>query len=193
MSPILPRRQRHSHFSLTLRALLGDVHAYRRTLGSISRDQASMPPAREATMAWPSCSTGAGRRRKDQGDGRGWMNRCPHVGRRLRQQHLTGYEHPYTMEETHTSVQQLRDPQRVAGGSDDQFVVALAGGAAMNPNDSVFQRALSNMLREIFHGPPGNEAFVLNPGDPGLLGQLESVSAAAASNRPMPGKTTIAA
>jgi hypothetical protein len=58
--------------------------------------------------------------------------------------------------------------------------------------DSVFQRALSKMLIEIFDGPPGNEAYVLNPGDPGLLAQLDSISAAAASARPMPGKTTIA-
>ena len=59
--------------------------------------------------------------------------------------------------------------------------------------DSVFQRALSNMLTEIFDGPPGQEAYVLNPGDPGLLRQLDTLDAGAASARPMPGKTTIAA
>lgn len=58
--------------------------------------------------------------------------------------------------------------------------------------DSVFQRALSNMLTEIFEGPPGQEAYVLNPGDSGLLGQLDTLDASAASQRPMPGKTTIA-
>ena len=63
----------------------------------------------------------------------------------------------------------------------------------MNDSDAVFQRALVNMLREIFDGPPGNEAFVLNPGDPGLLRQLESLDGRAASARPMAGKTTIAA
>ncbi|MCI0640286.1 MAG: DinB family protein [Gemmataceae bacterium] len=63
----------------------------------------------------------------------------------------------------------------------------------MNANDSIFQRALSKLLIEIFDGPPGREAFLLNPGDPGLLRQLDSVSAEAASTRPMPGKTTIAA
>ena len=62
----------------------------------------------------------------------------------------------------------------------------------MNTSDSIFQRALSKLLTEIFDGPPGNEAYLLNPGDPGLLGQLETVSASAASKRPMPGKTTIA-
>jgi hypothetical protein len=49
------------------------------------------------------------------------------------------------------------------------------------------------MLTEIFDGPPGQEAYVLNPGDPGLLRQLDTIDASAASKRPMPGKTTIAA
>jgi hypothetical protein len=62
----------------------------------------------------------------------------------------------------------------------------------MSANDSIFQRALSKLLTEIFDGPPGNEAFLLNPGDPGLLRQLDSLDARAASTRPMPGKTTIA-
>ena len=63
----------------------------------------------------------------------------------------------------------------------------------MTTTDSVFQRALSNMLTEIFDGPPGQEAYLLNPGDPGLLRQLDTIEASAASKRPMPGKTTIAA
>src|SRR5262245_58916459 len=63
----------------------------------------------------------------------------------------------------------------------------------MTTTDSIFQRALSNMLTEIFEGPPGQEAYVLNPGDPGLLRQLDAIDASAASKRPMPGKTTIAA
>lgn len=63
----------------------------------------------------------------------------------------------------------------------------------MNTNDTIFQRALAKLLGEIFDGPPGNEAFVLNPGDPGLLRQLDTIDAQAASARPMPGKTTIAA
>jgi hypothetical protein len=63
----------------------------------------------------------------------------------------------------------------------------------MTTTDSVFQRALSNMLLEIFDGPPGQEAYLLNPGDPGLLRELETIDASAASKRPMPGKTTIAA
>jgi hypothetical protein len=63
----------------------------------------------------------------------------------------------------------------------------------MTTTDSVFQRVLSNMLTEIFDGPPGQEAYLLNAGDPGLLGQLDTIDASAASKRPMPGKTTIAA
>jgi hypothetical protein len=63
----------------------------------------------------------------------------------------------------------------------------------MNTSDRVFQRALSRLLIEIFDGPPGNEAFLLNPGDPGLLRQLDAIPADAASTRPMPGRTTIAA
>jgi hypothetical protein len=63
----------------------------------------------------------------------------------------------------------------------------------MNRVDSIFKSALSKLLVEIFDGPPGQEAFLLNPGDPGLLRQLEALDAKAASSRPMPGKTTIAA
>jgi hypothetical protein len=58
--------------------------------------------------------------------------------------------------------------------------------------DSTFQRALSKILIEIFDGPPGGEAYLLNPGDTGLLRQLDSIDARTASTRPMPGKTTIA-
>jgi hypothetical protein len=63
----------------------------------------------------------------------------------------------------------------------------------MNTTDSIFQRALSNMLTEIFAGPPGQEAYVLNPGDPGLLRQLDSVDARTASQRPAPARSSIAA
>jgi hypothetical protein len=62
----------------------------------------------------------------------------------------------------------------------------------MTPVDSIFQGALSKLLVEIFDGPPGNEAYVLNPGDPGLIRQLESIDSAQASKRSMPGNTTIA-
>jgi hypothetical protein len=60
-------------------------------------------------------------------------------------------------------------------------------------NDSVLRRAVTKLLTEIFEGPPGEEAYMLNPGDPGLLRQLESISAATASARPIPGRASIAA
>ena len=66
-------------------------------------------------------------------------------------------------------------------------------GGSISTTDATFQRALCKLLVEIFNGPPGEEAYILNPGDPGLHRQLESVDASAASSRPMPGKTTIAA
>jgi hypothetical protein len=63
----------------------------------------------------------------------------------------------------------------------------------MTTADSVFQRALSNMLMEIFSGPPGQEAYVLNPGDPGLLRQLDTIDAKTASTPPTQGQKSIAA
>jgi len=63
----------------------------------------------------------------------------------------------------------------------------------MTMADSIFQRALSNMLTEIFDGPPGQEAYVLNPGDVGLLRQLETIDAKTASTPPTAGQKSIAA
>jgi hypothetical protein len=63
----------------------------------------------------------------------------------------------------------------------------------MSTTDSVFQRALSNMLTEIVDGPPGDEAYVINPGDPGLLHQLDAIDAKTASSAPSPGQKSIAA
>ena len=63
----------------------------------------------------------------------------------------------------------------------------------MNQIDSIFQRALSKLLTEIFDGPPTSEAYILNFGDPGLHRQLESISAFTASQQPIPGKPSIAA
>jgi hypothetical protein len=62
----------------------------------------------------------------------------------------------------------------------------------MSAIDNIFHAALRKLLVEILDGPPGNEAYVLNPGDPGLVRQLASIDARTASARPMPGKTTIA-
>jgi len=63
----------------------------------------------------------------------------------------------------------------------------------MNPTDSILHQALLKLLEEVFAGPPGREAYILNPGDDGLLGRLESLDAATASARPTTGRTTIAA
>ena len=63
----------------------------------------------------------------------------------------------------------------------------------MIETDSVFQRAVSKLLTEIFDGPPAAEAYILNPGDTGLHRQLETISAATASREAIPGKPSIAA
>jgi hypothetical protein len=62
----------------------------------------------------------------------------------------------------------------------------------MSKTNDLFHSALSDLLVELFDGPPGSRAFVLNPGDPGLLRQLDQIDAATASARPMAGRTTIA-
>jgi hypothetical protein len=63
----------------------------------------------------------------------------------------------------------------------------------MSDSNDLFHRALQTLLREILDGPPGEMCFALNPGDPGLLAQMDTIDAEAASARPMPGATTIAA
>ena len=62
----------------------------------------------------------------------------------------------------------------------------------MNQTDSIFQRAVSKLLIEVFNGPPGDEAYILNPGDPGLHRQLDTISPATASEQPIAGKPSIA-
>jgi hypothetical protein len=62
----------------------------------------------------------------------------------------------------------------------------------MSKTDSVFRTALLKLFREIFEGPE-REAYVLNPGDPGLLRQLELISAAEASTSAEPGRPPIVA
>jgi hypothetical protein len=63
----------------------------------------------------------------------------------------------------------------------------------MSEADSIFQRAVSKLLTEVFDGPPGTEAYILNPGDSGLHRQLEKISAATASQQAIAGKPSIAA
>ena len=63
----------------------------------------------------------------------------------------------------------------------------------MTPSDDTFHRSLAKLLVEIFDGPPGGEAYILNPGDAGLLRQLDATPAVAASRQPIPGHPSIAA
>lgn len=60
-------------------------------------------------------------------------------------------------------------------------------------SEPIFQQALLTLLQEIFDGAPQRNAYMLNPGDPGLLAQIEALSAEIVSERPIPGKTTVAA
>lgn len=62
----------------------------------------------------------------------------------------------------------------------------------MAQSDSLFQHAAARLLSEILEGTTNQDGFVLNPGDSGLLGQLETISAAEASAMPT-GRSTIAA
>lgn len=57
---------------------------------------------------------------------------------------------------------------------------------------NIFHEALQFILSEVIDGPPGNEAYLLNPGDPGLLRQLDTIDAEAASTRRIEGETTVA-
>ena len=55
-----------------------------------------------------------------------------------------------------------------------------------------FMSALDSLLRELLDGPPGQAAYVLNPGDRGLLASLDALSADAASAQPG-GRSSVAA
>ncbi len=54
------------------------------------------------------------------------------------------------------------------------------------------QAAIASLLREVTLGPAADAAWVLNPGDRGLLASLDALSAVAASARP-DGRSSIAA
>jgi hypothetical protein len=56
-----------------------------------------------------------------------------------------------------------------------------------------FHAALGKLLTEIFDGPPGKEAYILNPGDPGLLTLLEGLDARVAGTPPGARRKAIAA
>lgn len=52
--------------------------------------------------------------------------------------------------------------------------------------------SLTTLLDELLHGPPASAAYMLNSGDPGLLGSLEHVSAEEASRALHDGATVAA-
>jgi glutathione S-transferase len=53
-------------------------------------------------------------------------------------------------------------------------------------------QVLTSLFLEIVDGPPGDMAFIVNPGDPGLLASLAALPASAASARPN-GRSSVAA
>ena len=54
------------------------------------------------------------------------------------------------------------------------------------------RHSLALLLRELLNGPSDNVAFVLNPGDRGLLASLDALSTEAANARPN-GRSSVAA
>ena len=58
--------------------------------------------------------------------------------------------------------------------------------------EPLFRDTVGGLLREVAEGPPAEPAFVLNPGDHGLLRSLARLSAAEASAR-TGGRSSIAA
>jgi hypothetical protein len=63
----------------------------------------------------------------------------------------------------------------------------------MIPQASQLRQAISTLLEELIEGPPGESAYVLNPGDRGLLRSIERLSAEAASLPAAPGGASVAA
>jgi hypothetical protein len=57
---------------------------------------------------------------------------------------------------------------------------------------TLFRDALVGLLRELVDGPPGDVAFIVNPGDRGILRSLAELSASDASARPG-GRSSVAA
>jgi hypothetical protein len=55
-----------------------------------------------------------------------------------------------------------------------------------------FRDSLVGLLRELVDGPPGDTAFIVNPGDRGVLRSVAQLSAAQASARPG-GRSSVAA
>jgi len=62
----------------------------------------------------------------------------------------------------------------------------------MTENDGILRQALVQLQQELTLGP-GDEAYILNPHERGLLPELDALSAAQASTVLPPGKASIAA
>jgi hypothetical protein len=58
---------------------------------------------------------------------------------------------------------------------------------------NTLQRSLETLFRELIDGPDATSAWMLNPGDAGLLRSLDQLTAAAASVSPAAGGASIAA
>ena len=63
----------------------------------------------------------------------------------------------------------------------------------MSEEQQVWLDSVVVLLSELLDGPPGSDAYILNPGDPGVLRSLDGLSAAAASAVPPGGDSSIAA
>jgi len=59
------------------------------------------------------------------------------------------------------------------------------------PNELVF-KGFRTLLRELLFGPSGDEIWIINREDKGLIGQLRALSAAQASRELIPGRASIA-
>lgn len=62
-----------------------------------------------------------------------------------------------------------------------------------DPSNMAWQKAVTDLLVELTNGPASSEAYILNPGDRGLFGSLEGLSAEGASARAPGGGPSIAA
>ena len=60
-------------------------------------------------------------------------------------------------------------------------------------SEASIHRTLVTLFSELLDGPPGREAYMLNPGDVGVLKSLDKLSAAAASAPASGGGSSIAA
>jgi hypothetical protein len=63
----------------------------------------------------------------------------------------------------------------------------------MAPRVEAFHSSMSQLFSELVDGPPPGDAYMLNPGDAGLLRSLDRISAAAASRPASAGGASIAA